>query len=561
MVIDKMEDLGLPVRIIGLKPRQKGSTTYFAATVYHTLRRRSASAILIGGQLSQVAEAWGMMQTYSKNDKLDWKNDGDINTKEGRWTHGSKLIGETAKDVLAGVGGTHQVLHAFEVARWGEHGVANTAEVLANILKSVPTIPDTMIILESTAEGSAGEFPERYWDATPAEQFLSGEVDVSPGAYVRVFAPWFEFEDSAQRLTEEQQRYIQETLDADDEYEGEKELIENYLTEEEGIQRLGSSIKNFNVWEQLAWRRYAIRHECKRDKNIFDRDFPKDERTAFQKSGKMRFNYTGISVMRKRASLITPIYGIFEDLSNRRYGFRKVQANEAKVTIFEKPTPNFRYIVPVDPMTGITQTGGKDPDYHAVFVLRAGYWNAKGQWIRPCTAARIVPCRWDIDVLEDSIWKLARYYGPPGSNAKIAIEMNQDRGITELLKLRGANLYQREVFNKMEFKTTKALGFQTNVKTREQLIDTLAKGIREWDTPGEGIDIYCSNALDQLENFVTKDNGRSEAAEGNHDDDVFSISLGLELIDQATIYIPERSIFSPPPLGAEQHTGTGSAYS
>jgi hypothetical protein len=212
-------------------------------------------------------------------------------------------------------------------------------------------------------------------------------------------------------------------------------------------------------------------------------------------------------------------------------------------------------------MTGITQTGGKDPDYHAVFVLRAGYWNAKGQWIRPCTAARIVPCRWDIDVLEDSIWKLARYYGPPGSNAKIAIEMNQDRGITELLKLRGANLYQREVFNKMEFKTTKALGFQTNVKTREQLIDTLAKGIREWDTPGEGIDIYCSNALDQLENFVTKDNGRSEAAEGNHDDDVFSISLGLELIDQATIYIPERSIFSPPPLGAEQHTGTGSAYS
>jgi hypothetical protein len=559
MVIDKMEDLGLPVRIIGLKPRQKGSTTYFAATVYHTLRRRSTSAILIGGQLSQVAEAWGMMQTYSKHDRIDWKNTGDINTKEGRWSHGSKLIGETAKDVLAGVGGTHQVVHAFEVARWGEHGVANTAEVLANILKSVPLLPDTVVILESTAESAAGEFPTRYFGATSAEEFLSGEVDVKPGTYVRVFAPWFEFEDSSLRLTEEEQQQIQETLDDDEEYAGEKELIENYLTEEDGVKHLGTAVRNFTVWEQLAWRRYAIRQECKRDKNIFDRDYPKDERTAFQKSGNMRFNYTGINVIRKRAEKITPLHGIIEE-ANKRFAFRQLSANEAKITIFEKPIPGRRYIVPVDPMTGASQTSGEDPDYHSAWALRAGFWNNSGQWIRPCTAARVVQCRWDIDVLEDSIWKLARYYGPPGTNAKIVIEMNQDKGLTELLKLRNANLYQREIFNKMEFKTTKALGYVTNVRTRENLIETLATAIREWDKPGDGIDIYCPKAIEQLENFVRKSNGRSEAAEGNHDDDVFGIALGYELIEQATIYLPERSIFGPPPL-SENRQPTGSPYS
>lgn len=558
-VIDKMEDLGLPVRIIGLKPRQKGSTTYFAACVYHTLRRRSTSAILIGGQLSQVAEAWGMMQTYSKHDRIDWKNTGDINTKEGRWSHGSKLIGETAKDVLAGVGGTHQVLHAFEVARWGEHGVANTAEVLTNILKSIPLLPDTMVILESTAEGAAGEFPTRYFDATPAEDFLDGTVDVKPGSYVRVFAPWYEFEDSALRLTDEEQQQVQATLDADEEYAGEKELIENYLTEEDGVQRLGSAVTGFNVWEQLAWRRHAIHQDCKRDINIFDRDYPKDERTAFQKSGNLRFNYTGINVIRKRAAKITPLHGVIEE-SNKRFAFRQVPINEAQITIFEKPTPGRRYIVSVDPMTGASQTSGADPDFHAAFVMRSGFWNGSGVWVRPCTAARVIPCRWDIDVLEEAVWKLARYYGPPGSNAKIVIEMNQDKGITELLKLRSANLYQREVFNKMEFKTTKSLGYVTNTNTREKLIETLATAIREWDKPGEGIDIYCPNAIDQLDNFVRKSNGRSEAAEGNHDDDVFGIGLGLELIEHGTIYIPERSIFGPPPL-SENRQPIGSPYS
>src|ERR1700688_4868363 len=101
-VMDKFDDLGLPIRIIGLKPRQKGSTTFFTAATYTFLRRQSASAVIIGGQYSQVAEAWGMWQTYSKNDRFDWKNTGEVNSKSGAWTNGSKLIGETAKDVLAG---------------------------------------------------------------------------------------------------------------------------------------------------------------------------------------------------------------------------------------------------------------------------------------------------------------------------------------------------------------------------------------------------------------------------------------------------------------------------
>jgi hypothetical protein len=241
-----------------------------------------------------------------------------------------------------------------------------------------------------------------------------------------------------------------------------------------------------------------------------------------------------------------PEHGILEDTKERRINWRRTEEGEAKFTIFEKPIVGCRYILSVDPMTGATQTVGLDPDKHGIFIIRAGYWANNGGWVRPATAARIIQCRWDIDVVEDAVWKLARFYGSR-SGCKIAIEMNMDRGLTELLKLRGADLYIREVFNQLEQKTTGALGFQTNSKTREMLVEGLAAAIREWDTAGNGIDIFCPHALEQFDNFIVKPNGRSEAGEGHHDDDIFGIGLGLELIGHATTYAPERFGDSMPP--------------
>jgi hypothetical protein len=52
---------------------------------------------------------------------------------------------------------------------------------------------------------------------------------------------------------------------------------------------------------------------------------------------------------------------------------------------------------------------------------------------------------------------------------------------------------------------------------------------------------------------VRKGNGRSEAAEGYHDDDVLSIALGLQVIEQATTYFPERfGNIVPPDLRGEE---------
>ena len=563
-VVTRMEDLGLPQRVIGLKPRQKGSTTFFAAVDYCHLRRKSAHACVIGGQYSQTREIWEMLRTYQSNDKFDWGNAGEIGATDGNWANGSRLKKETAGDALAGISGTYQVLHATEVARWARYGVSNAAAVLTNILKCVPLLPDTLVVLESTAEGAAGEFHTRYLGAVDAQDFLDGTVELTPGQYVRVFAPWFEFADSAMRLTPEQKKHIQNTLDSEEEYMGERILITKYgRTDDAGVMHLGQTMDEYDVWEQLAWRRWAIRDECQRDLVIFDRDYPHSWQDAFVKSGNMRFNATGLSVLRKGMVKKVGIPGIFEE-NKGRLGFRQTDRNEAQVIIWEKPEPGRRYLLACDPMTGATQVGGEDPDYHGIPVLRQGYWDNSGKWRKPAVVARVVPCRWDIDVVKEALWKLARYYGPR-SGCKIAIEMNMDRGLTELLKLEGADLYQRQVFNQREMKTAPAYGFSTTPKTRENLIETLAKAIREWDTPSEGIEIYDEHIISQLENFVVSMKGTSAASEGHHDDDVLAVALGLHLIEQATTYHPDRMGGDLPPdlrdLVAPQGNAVGGAYS
>lgn len=563
-VVRKMEDEGLPIRVIILKPRQKGSTTYGCALTYTMLRRKPTSAVVIGGQVSQVDEAWGMMQTYQKNDHFDWKNTGEINSKAGSWSNNSKLIRETAGDAVAGVGGTHQALHCFEVARWGEHKVSNSAEVLANIMKCVPLLPGTLINLESTAEGQTGAFYGHWIAATDAESFLSGNAEIKPGSFVRCFAAWFQFEDSAIRLTEEQKEEIRSSLDAESWYEGEKELIEKYgAYRSDGVQRLGEVVEDYDVWEQLAFRRWSIEVECKRDKSKFERDSPHSWQSAFQKSGNMRFSSSALSALKRKAASVVGHHGILEESKERRIVFRETPKNEARVIIYEKPTPGYRYILGVDPMTGATQTGGEDPDYHACILLRAGLYDAKGKWHPPCTAARVVPCRWDLPILEPVVFRLSQFYGSI-YGCMTVVEMNQDKGITELLKLRSANLYRREMFNSVEQKTTKAYGFVTTEKTRENLIERLAGAIRNHDEVGNGIAIYDEVTLTECENFVLKRNGRSEAAEGFHDDSVFGVALPLEVIEHATTFAPPRSQVTGwwnPPMPGDGPSSKPSAYS
>lgn len=535
---------GLPCRILTLKPRQKGSTTYSGQNLYHDLRRKRTSGCVIGAQYSQCKNAFDIISHYQAKDTFPWGNDGKVTEEVGRWSNGSKLVMETAGDGEAGRSGTFQFLLVTEAARWAEKGVKDARKVMAGILKCVPPLPDTCVIIETTAAGASGDYYDRWLDAMDAADFLAG-APLQPGSYVRVFAPWFEFHDGAIPLSKKEQLAIEDSLDTEERYRGEKDLLNEFgWRDEAGVMRLGKSCTKtvpgpggtmlgpFTAWEQLAWRRWSIDDECKKSVDVFNQDYPESWQKAFLMSGRRRFNNHGLK--KTREGIKQPTFGVLERQGDDRVVWRTTSAEEAMIYRYEEPKSGRRYLVSADTMTGASQTVGADPDCHGVFVLRQGFFESGRGWVPPAVVARIrPPCRWDIDILEDQVWRLAQHYGGRGG-CMIVPEINMDRGMVELLKKRGATIYERQVYNEREQRMTGQLGWQTTKNTREPIIENLAKAIREQGQEGQGFDIRDAHAVGELEHFVVKDTGRSEAEGGHHDDDVLGLAIGLGVIGSAT---------------------------
>jgi hypothetical protein len=78
----------------------------------------------------------------------------------------------------------------------------------------------------------------------------------------------------------------------------------------------------------------------------------------------------------------------------------------------------------------------------------------------------------------------------------------------------------RRQFKSYALNSLQLLGWKTNVATRVQLISNLDRAIREF-----GVILVDPGTVAECRNFVIKANGRTEAQDGDHDDEV--IALGL----------------------------------
>jgi len=242
---------------------------------------------------------------------------------EARFKNGSTMERVTLANPNAGRSGTYQVLILTEVAYLSEEGVANATNVLNGLMKCVPFEPDTIIIEESTAKGATGDFYDSYKGGITFAQLKAGQ-----NGKVRVFCPWFRFEDS--RLDPSG-----EGIESDaDLTTDELELAEKYSLD----------------LHQVAWMRWAVREECKGDFQRFEQDYPFDDESCFLKSGRGRFSSEGLAYQDTLASVQTPEYGVLEhDLRSDRVMFRPTSEAEARVVRFEQPRVGRFYIQSTDP--------------------------------------------------------------------------------------------------------------------------------------------------------------------------------------------------------------------
>lgn len=528
-----------PCRLLVYKPRQKGCSTGTMALAYWWSRRQRSNCLLMGGQYSQVENLWHIFSHYAARDGFDWGHDVVVNTETAKFGNGSQWQWETARDPEAGRSGTYQVAVLTEVARWAEQGVANASKVLNGVQNCVPKLPGTLVIMETTVKGGFGEFYLKWVGdkeknvpgAVSFEEFKRGKRG---NGWIKVFAPWFVFEDSWMECRDQQE--ISDILSgvgaiSEEEKSAEKDMIRRY-----GLKA-----------EQIKYWRDVLINECQRDPDNRDREYPPTPEAGFKSTLPGRFNRIGLRKMREQADLDFDKRRrvILENPSKdrRNYVARTVGSdNEASFYIYEPPKAGYRYVMAVDLASGAEVTEGGDRDCQAVLVLRCGFVSAQSKkWVKPKVVATIKPeCRVDQIPLADMAWRLARYYG----GCLIVPEVNHDKGFVRELRERGAHLYEREraATEKENQKPTKKYGFWTSGTDGEMqrgwIIENLAQALREWDVDGSGLDCPALHILTELENFIRREDGREEAAPGKHDDWVLALCIAMATKEGGTLYQP-----------------------
>ncbi|MET3135208.1 hypothetical protein AAKU55_005516 [Oxalobacteraceae bacterium GrIS 1.11] len=164
------------VRVIILKGRQQGASTYIGARFYCiTSINPGRSAFIVAHEQKATDALFKMVKRYHEHNPFA-PSTGSTNAKElvfDRLDGGYKLATAGTKDV--GRGNTAQVAHLSEFAFWD-----NAQMHMAGLGNTVADVDDTEIIIESTANGIGGGFHSMWQDA-----------EAGRGEYIAIFVPWF----------------------------------------------------------------------------------------------------------------------------------------------------------------------------------------------------------------------------------------------------------------------------------------------------------------------------------------------------------------------------------
>ena len=247
------------VRALILKARQQGFSTYIGARFYHkTSLTKGRQTFILTHEIDATNNLFGMVERFHQHTPLK-PSTGASNAKELYFdkldsgysvgTAGSKAVGRSK---------TTQLFHGSEVAFW-----PNASTHFAGVVQTVPDLPGTEIILESTANGMGGEFHERWQQA-----------ETGIGDYIAIFVPWF--------WSEEYQRPVPPGFK---------------LTEEEQTYWALHGL----TLEQMVWRRAKIA-ELK-DPLLFKQEYPATAAEAFQTTGHDSFIKPDAVLKARKANL------------------------------------------------------------------------------------------------------------------------------------------------------------------------------------------------------------------------------------------------------------------
>ena len=493
--IKELKQQHKPVRIIILKARQMGFSTLTEAILFkEVVTRHNVTAGIITHESKATNNLFTMSKLYYDNlpdpmkPKTVARNAQELifNTKENAGLN-SKISCMTAGDG-AGRSGTYNFLHLSELAFWP----GDKKEAYISLMQTVPNNENSMVIIESTANGY--EFYKELWDKA-----VSNESDFIP-----FFVGWNE-------LQEYQMPYT--GFELTDE---EKRLQEIY-----GV-----------TLEQLEWRRWCIRNNCGGDIEVFHQEYPISPEEAFLNTGSCVFDtqiiHNRIQELKRplRIGYFTydyddtlPAFGARNSITGQLYiknkisNIKWVEDKKGYIKIYEVPnSPEIvNYAIGGD-------TAGNGTDYFTAHVINS-------KTFKQCA---VFKKQLDPDLYVKQIYCLGMYY----NKALVGIENNFDKyPIRELDRLGYPNQYVRENEEKISHKTMREFGFRTDAKTRPSIISNLIQFVRDNSEQINDLD-----TLKEMLQFIYNENGRPEAQEGAHDDLVMALAIALRIVEQVTYF-------------------------
>lgn len=420
----------------------------------------------------------------------------------------------TAESPDSARGGDYNLVHCTEVGLWKKTEGKKPEDIVRSACSGVLLKPYTMIVYESTANGT-GNFFHREYDA--AKQGKS--------QFEALFIAWYDIE--------------QYSMPIEDIATFATMLYENRDNNNTNTTREESGKYLWWLWEQgatLEAIQWYIHERMKYDEHgDMASEFPSDDVEAFVHSGARVFDKYKVEALKPACKAPKYIGDVYADADSGTEALKGVRFTEDKQGLFwiwsmpEIDTQEIitnRYLVIVD-------VGGrsKGADFSVILVLDRLFMMEGG---KPAVVAQ-----WyghiDMDLLAWKAAQIAAFY----DNALLVIESNTiethdkersvdgDQSSFLLMEIKDAypNLYARkqsedDIVNKVPRK----YGFHTNVATKPMIISTLVKVIRE------GLyverDVRC---LDEYLTYEKRPNGSFSAILGKHDDLLMTRAIGLHI--------------------------------
>lgn len=529
--LERLRKAGKPIRIVLLKARQWGGSTvsqlYMAwLQLVHKVGLNSLIIAHQGAGSDEIKDMFDrMIKAYPVEmlHKLGEAYDANEPKLVGVGKSGSiyrvpqrncKIKIGTAERPDSCRGGDYNLVHLSEVGLWKATEGKKPEDIVRSACSGVLYRPYTMIVYESTANGTGNFFQREYDMASKGKS-----------QFEAMFVSWFDIE-------------IYSTP-VDDILSFAASLYDNRNNDNVASSREESGKYLWWLWEKGAtleaihW--YILERAKYNEHASMASEYPSDDVEAFVHSGTMVFDKYKVEAFKKYCKeprFVGDVYADADEGKNALKNLRFVEDRQGVLWIWEKPEIDEDEKV-TDRYLTVVDVGGRSSKadwsvivvFDRLFMAEGGRPAVVAQWYGHC----------DIDLLAWKAAQIAAFY----DNSLLVIESNtlethdkerdvdgdQSQFILNQIKGVYPNLYARKQSEEdiLQGLPTK-YGFHTNVATKPMVISTMVKVIRE--------NLYVerdARCLDEYLTYEKKPNGAYGAIIGKHDDLLMTRAIGLHI--------------------------------